>query len=120
VFLYGTGDQKSDRANHSPRPSRTAGHRGSGRGRLKVTSHTVPRGKSLLLDMSDVTFLSSLGLRMLFTVAKALDRRGAKTVLLSPQPTVREVLVVAGFDQLMPIHEDEATALGFLAGSEDR
>jgi len=57
---------------------------------------------------------------MLFTVAKALDRRGAKTVLLSPQPTVREVLVVAGFDQLMPIHEDEATALGFLAGSEDR
>jgi anti-anti-sigma factor len=87
---------------------------------LKFTSHTVPRGKPLLLDMSEVTFLSSLGLRMLFTVAKALDRRGAKMVLLSPQPTVREVLVVAGFEQLMPMHEDEATALGFLAGSEGR
>ena len=56
---------------------------------LKFSSHTVPRGKPLLLDMSEVTFLSSLGMRMLLTVAKALDRRGAKTVLLSPQPAVQ-------------------------------
>jgi anti-anti-sigma factor len=93
---------------------------GAGEVELKFTSHTVPRGKPLLLDMSEVTFLSSLGLRMLFTVAKALERRGAKMVLLNPQPAVREVLVLSGFDQLMPIHEDEGTALGFLAGSEGR
>jgi anti-sigma B factor antagonist/serine/threonine-protein kinase RsbW len=70
--------------------------------------------------MSEVTFLSSLGLRMLLTVAKALGRRGAKTVLLSPQPAVREILSLSGFDQLMPVHNDEGTALAFLAGSEDR
>jgi anti-sigma B factor antagonist len=87
---------------------------------LKFTSHTVPRGKPLLLDMSEVTFLASLGLRMLLTVAKALNRRGAKMVLLSPQPTVREVLVLSGFDQLMPIHQDEETALTFLTESEAR
>jgi|SoiMetStandDraft_2_1073263.scaffolds.fasta_scaffold314380_2 anti-anti-sigma factor len=93
---------------------------GVGEIELKFTSHTVPRGKSLLLDMSEVTFLSSLGLRMLLTVAKALGRRGAKTVLLSPQPAVREILSLSGFDQLMPVHNDEGTALAFLAGSEDR
>jgi anti-anti-sigma factor len=87
---------------------------------LKFTSHTVPRGKPLLLDMSEVTFLSSLGMRMLLTVAKALDRRGAKTVLLSPQPAVQQVLNLSGFDQLMPVHNDEGTALAFLAGSEGR
>jgi anti-anti-sigma factor len=85
---------------------------------LRFTSHTVPRGKPLLLDMSEVTFLASLGLRMLLTVAKALARRGAKMVLLSPQPAVREVLKVSGFDQLMPVHNDEGTALAFLAGGE--
>jgi anti-anti-sigma factor len=85
---------------------------------LKFTSHTVPRAKPLLLDMSEVTFLASLGLRMLLTVAKALDRRGAKMVLLSPQPAVREVLKVSGFDQLIPVHNDEGTALAFLAGGE--
>lgn len=93
---------------------------GVGEIELKFTGHTVPRGKPLLLDMSEVTFLSSLGMRMLLTVAKALDRRGAKTVLLSPQPAVRQVLSLSGFDQLMPVHNDEGTALAFLAENEGR
>lgn len=85
---------------------------------LGFTAHTVPRAKPLLLDMSEVTFLASLGLRMLLTVAKALHSRGAKMVLLSPQPAVRQVLSVSGFDQLMPVHNDEGTALAFLARGE--
>ena len=93
---------------------------GVGEVELKFTSHTVPRAKPLLLDMSEVTFLSSLGLRMLLIVAKALDRRGAKMVLLSPQPAVREVLSLSGFDQLIPVHNDERTALAFLTGIEAR
>jgi anti-sigma B factor antagonist len=93
---------------------------GVGEVELRFTSHTVPRGKPLLLDMSEVTFLASLGLRMLLTVARALEHRGAKTVLLSPQPAVRQVLNLSGFDQLMPVHNDEGTALAFLAESEGR
>jgi anti-anti-sigma factor len=87
---------------------------------LKFTSHTVPRAKPLLLDMSEVTILASLGLRMLLTVAKALDHRGAKMVLLSPQPAVAEVLKISGLDQLIPVHNDEVIALAFLAGGEGR
>ena len=45
---------------------------------------------------------------------------GAKTVLLSPQPAVRDILSLSGFDQLMAVHNDERTALAFLAGSEGR
>jgi anti-anti-sigma factor len=41
---------------------------------LSFTSHTVPRAKPLLLDISDVTFVASLGLRMLLTVAKPAVR----------------------------------------------
>jgi anti-sigma B factor antagonist len=93
---------------------------GVGEIELSFKSHTVPRANPLLLDISDITFLASLGLRMLLTVAKALDRRGAKTVLLSPQPAVRKVLKLSGFDQLMPVHNDEETALAFLADSEGR
>jgi anti-anti-sigma factor len=93
---------------------------GVGEVELKFTSHTVPRAKPLLLDMSEVTFVTSLGLRMLLTIAKALDRRGVKMVLLSPQPAVREVLSLSGFDRLMPVHTDEETALAFLTGSEGR
>src|SRR5262245_40751917 len=90
---------------------------GVGEVELGFTAHTVPRAKPLLLDMSEVTFLSSLGLRMLLTVAEALDHRGVKMVLLSPQPAVRRVLSLSGFDQLIPVHNDEGTALAFLAGA---
>ena len=85
---------------------------------LKFTGHSVPRGKPLLLDMSEVTFLASLGMRMLLSVAKALDQRGVKTVLLNPQPAVAEVLKVSGFDKMMPIHNDEGKALAFLGCGE--
>jgi anti-anti-sigma regulatory factor len=57
---------------------------------------------------------------MRFLYAKALDRRGAKTVFLNPQPAVREVLSLSGFDQLMPVYDDEKAALAFLAGGESR
>ena len=93
---------------------------GVGEIELKFTSHTVPRGKPVLLDLSEVTYLSSLGLRMLLTVAKALNRRGAKMALLNPQPSVHQILSVSGFDQLMPVHQDEETALAFLAASKAR
>lgn len=92
---------------------------GVGQVDLGFTSHTVPRAKPVLLDMSEVTFLASLGLRMLLTVAKALHSRGAKMVLLSPQPDVQQVLSLSGFDQLIPVHNDERTALAFLAGGKD-
>jgi len=93
---------------------------GVGQVDLRFTAHTVPRAKPLLVDISEVTFLASIGLRMLLTVAKALNNRGAKTVLLSPQPAVRDVLSLSGLDQLMPVHNDEGTALAFLAGDEGR
>ena len=70
--------------------------------------------------MSEVTYLASLGLRMLLTVAKALKLRGAKTVLLSPQPAVRQVLSLSGYDQVIPVYNDEGTAVAFLAGGEVR
>lgn len=93
---------------------------GVGQIELTFTSHTVPRAKPLLLDISEVNFVASLGLRMLLTVAKGLHQRGAKTVLLSPQPPVAEVLKVSGFDKLIPVQYDEATALTFLAADESR
>jgi anti-anti-sigma factor len=91
---------------------------GVGEVELRFTALTVPRAKPLLLDMSEVTYLASLGLRMLLTVAKALNLRGFKTVLLNPQPAVRQVLSLTGYDQLIPVQNDEGTALAFLVGGE--
>jgi anti-anti-sigma factor len=61
---------------------------------------------SAIVDLSEVTFLASIGMRMLISAARALNHRGYKLVLLSPIPEVKEALVVAGFDELIPICDD--------------
>jgi anti-anti-sigma factor len=65
-----------------------------------------------VVDMSKVDFLASIGMRMLLSAAKALARRGGKMVLLQPIPLVKDALITAGFDVLIPIydHVEEAYA----------
>lgn len=60
----------------------------------------------VLVDMSEVEFLASIGMRTLLSNAKALQRRGSKMVLFKPTPLVREALTTAGFDELIPIIDD--------------
>jgi anti-anti-sigma factor len=66
--------------------------------------------------MSEVTFLASLGMRMLLSAAKRLDANKAKIALLAPQPLVREALESAGFDSILPIEDELDKALALLSG----
>jgi anti-anti-sigma factor len=78
-----------------------------------ATLSGVKRG--LIIDMSGVSFISSIGIRHLVSAAKALARRNGRLVLLSPTELVTEVLTTSGLTDLLPIvHSDfEAmTALG--------
>lgn len=59
-----------------------------------------------LVDMSEVEFLASIGMRMLISSARAVSRRGGKFALLNPTPLVRESLVTAGFEELLPMYDD--------------
>jgi anti-sigma B factor antagonist len=60
----------------------------------------------VIVDLSEVDFLASIGMRMLVSNARAIKMRGAQMVLLNPTPLVKEALVTAGIDQIIPIHED--------------
>src|SRR5271157_4464738 len=57
----------------------------------------------LLLDLEQVSFLGSMGLRSILVPAQAMRRRGGKMVILKPQPMVEEVLKAANVDALIPI-----------------
>lgn len=78
---------------------------------LEFTRHIVTRRKPALVDISDVDYIASIGLRMLVTAAKALNKFGARMVLLNPHPDVEDVLRTAGFDKVMPIENDYERAL---------
>lgn len=70
----------------------------------------------LLLDMACVDYVSSFGLRSILIVTKKLSPFGRKLVLFSVNPSVREVLRVAGFTKIMTIAEDETAAFAAVTG----
>jgi anti-anti-sigma factor len=71
---------------------------------------------SILVDLSQVDFLASIGLRSIVVNARLLTRRGGTIAVLNPQPNVEEVLRTSGIDQIIPIFKDAQAALAALRG----
>jgi len=67
--------------------------------------------RSLVVDLSGVTMLSSSGVRVLLIGAKLCAANGGKLVILCPQADVAKVLRIARFDALAPIVTSESAAL---------
>jgi anti-sigma B factor antagonist len=66
--------------------------------------------RAVVVDLSAVEFMASLGLRSIVVSAKSIISKGGKMVLLAPQPAVEEVITISGIDELIPIYHDEAAA----------
>jgi len=73
------------------------------------------RVRGTLVDLSGVSFLASMGIRMLVSCAKSAANRGGRMVLFGPQPLVGQSLRDTGIDQIIPIADDEAKAKEMLA-----
>lgn len=73
---------------------------------LKFTALSSTEKAGVVVDFSQVDFLSSIGIRLLLTNARALQMRGGKMALLNPTPLVAEVLQTSGVDQWIPIFAD--------------
>lgn len=71
---------------------------------------TTTQTANIILDLSGVSFLASIGIRLLMTSARGQANRGGKLVLAAPQPLVRKVLETAGIDQLIPLYADVEAA----------
>jgi anti-anti-sigma factor len=60
----------------------------------------------ILVDMAEVEYISSAGLRVLLSTAKKLTGSSGKLVLCGLKPYVREVFEVAGFTTIFMILPD--------------
>jgi anti-anti-sigma factor len=73
--------------------------------------------KSVLLDMYETTFLSSMAMRMLLAAAKKLAEKGRKMALLNPHRLAELGIKAAGLDAFMRIEHDKTKAIKFLTDS---
>jgi len=65
----------------------------------------------VLVDLSKVDYLSSIGIPMLINTAKSVISHGGKMALLNPQRSVAEVLDITGIPQIIPIYNDLESAM---------
>jgi anti-sigma B factor antagonist len=84
---------------------------------LRFTGLATTRAALIVVDLSQVSFLASMGIRTLLSAARALVRRGGRMVLASPQPLVGEILKVADIDSLIPVYADIPSACEALASA---
>jgi len=78
----------------------------------RFIAHIVPREQSAVVDLSDVSFIASLGIRMLLGTARALDRYGARLALYGAQDDVMEIIETTALTEITPVvgTEEEAVA----------
>ena len=67
--------------------------------------------RSVVIDLSAVEFMASMGLRSVVLAARAILSKKGRVVLLSPNAQVEDVLRTSGIDELIPIHFVEAEAI---------
>lgn len=71
--------------------------------------------RAVVVDLSEVDFLASLGIRVLLTTAKAVQHKGGKLALVAPEGNVLMVLKTAGMEALIPIFPERTTAIAAVA-----
>ena len=72
----------------------------------------IEGGKTnILVDFSDLDYISSAGLRVLLITAKRLGSSGGSLRLCSLNETVREVFDMSGFSTIFSVLGDRAEAL---------
>jgi anti-sigma B factor antagonist len=65
----------------------------------------------MLLNLDNLEFLSSAGLRVILRTAKQLKGSGGAIKVCSASGVVKEVMEISGFGSLLDLHETEADAL---------
>jgi anti-anti-sigma factor len=74
----------------------------------------VPSGKPAVVDLSEVAFLASLGIRLLIGTTRALGMKGGKLALYGANPAVMEIIETTSLHEIVPVAPTEAEAIALV------
>ncbi len=77
---------------------------------VEFVRHCTGQNVRVLVDLSKVNYISSIGIPMLVNSAKSVTKHGGRLGLLNPQKTVEDILELAGIPAIIPIYTDLAVA----------
>jgi anti-sigma B factor antagonist len=90
---------------------------GAGEIETRFTGYCAGDKIHVIVDLSQVDFLASIGIRLLVLTAKSITGRGGKMALLSPNPEVQQVLEITGIPAIIPVYSSLESAEAILMAS---
>jgi anti-sigma B factor antagonist len=78
---------------------------------LRFTTLSSTQRRPTIVDLSGVTFITSIGVGMLLTNASTLRAEGKVMIILKPTPNVEKVLKLANLPEVLPIEHDLESAV---------
>ena len=82
---------------------------------IQFVRHCAGENVRLIVDLSKVSYMSSIGIPLLVNTTKSIVNRGGKVVFLNPQDNVLKVLDLVGVPDMIPILHDMEAAVAELA-----
>lgn len=76
-----------------------------------------PDDDKLIIDLERVSFLSSAGLRVFLIIARKFKAPGKRFAICSLSESIRMVVSVSGFDQIINVYESRAAAAAAFSDS---
>lgn len=67
--------------------------------------------RGMIIDLGQLTYISSAGLRVILLTAKAMRRHKGKLAMCSLQTPIGDVFNISGFDKIIPVYGARAAAL---------
>ena len=77
---------------------------GTGAIETKFAGYCSGENPRVVVDLSEVDFLASIGIRLLMLTAKSIASRSGKMVIINPIPDVQSVLEITGIPAIIPIY----------------
>ena len=75
--------------------------------------------KALVIDFSGLEFISSAGLRAVFTIVKKTMPLGGKLAICGAAGMVKNALTMSGFDSFIPLKDTRAEAVAACSSVEN-
>ncbi len=77
----------------------------------KLQELTTGDMNKLVLNLSELEYISSAGLRVILTMAKKLKAAQGEILIAGLQGSVKQVFEISGFYSILKIFDDEDTAI---------
>ncbi len=72
---------------------------------LEISDLLKSADQSFSIDLSALTYISSMGLRVFLKTAKALKEQNKKLILSKPNSEILDLLLMSGFDKIIEIEK---------------